>query len=248
MELKVRSDFGPFVLSFASDASLAELIQRTEEMILAKTGEKLAFKIFKDISMTKQVDLNSGKSTLKSLNIFNRDTLILKLMKPDRSKKRKAETSSNIIDLSQAEDNLRIQSFNVWFEESVEVSARMRSISQMTKSAHVACFQEVTPLILAMLKSNLPNWTFYSQNSFSPYENAAYFVAIAFSPHPDLEVIDVQLTPFENSRMGRGLLTSLFEFKQKPILIATSHFESPVPGNPGTNVRTAQLGIYVNEI
>lgn len=156
--------------------------------------------------------------------------------------------ASDAIDLtSEPPSKLNFLTFNVWFMEHIEIEKRMREITDIIiqNDVHFVAFQECTPLILQILNSNLPTYQFISQSK-RDVTGSDYFTAIAFpksSPTASITHINSNYEPFENSKMGRGLQFIEFKvaFQTKPIIVATSHLESPLQNDKGIEKRTKQL-------
>ncbi|KAK4858219.1 hypothetical protein QYF36_012929 [Acer negundo] len=135
---------------------------------------------------------------------------------------------------------LKILSYNVWFREDVEVHKRMESIGNLIRlhSPDVICFQEVTPNIFGILKqSNW--WEKYTCSISDEMARTRRYFCIQLSKLPVRSFVG---KPFSNSRMGRELCIAEIEVKgvDDPLIVATSHLESPVPGQMHSKERIAQ--------
>ncbi|KAK0579832.1 hypothetical protein LWI29_032232 [Acer saccharum] len=143
-------------------------------------------------------------------------------------------------DQGTALSTLKILSYNVWFREDVEVHKRMESIGNLIRlhSPDVICFQEVTPNIFDIFKqSNW--WEKYTCSISDEMAHTRRYFCIQLSKLP---VRSFVRKPFSNSRMGRELCTTEIEVKgvDDPLIVATSHLESPEPGQMHSKERIAQ--------
>lgn len=76
----------------------------------------------------------------------------------------------------------------------------------------------------------IDGYHFYAQDSRAPY-----FCALA-SRFP----LKVDTMPFENSKMGRGLLIGEAEVGSRTVVVATTHLESPIPPFKGPSMMIEQ--------
>ncbi|KAM7506268.1 hypothetical protein LguiB_005172 [Lonicera macranthoides] len=126
---------------------------------------------------------------------------------------------------------LKILTYNVWFREDLELQKRMKALSDLIQlhSPDVICFQEVTPNIYDIFRQY--GWWKLYQCSVS--------IEIAFTrPYfcmqlSKLPVKSFSCKPFGYSAMGRELCVAEVAVEaDKPLVVATSHLESPCPGPP----------------
>lgn len=126
---------------------------------------------------------------------------------------------------------LKIMTYNVWFQESLEIHRRMKAISDLIQlhSPDIICFQEVTPNIYDIFK-NYSWWKLYRCSvSSEEIDSLAYFV-IQLSKLP---VKSFSARLFSNTKMGRELCVAETHVQaDKQLVVATSHLESPCPGPP----------------
>ena len=92
------------------------------------------------------------------------------------------------------------------------------------------------------MESHTDGYKFYLQRTPAPY-----FCAIA-SRYP----LKVETFPFENSKMGRGLLAGTADVNGRTVVVATTHLESPIPPFRGPAMmleqRKAQIGIALRKM
>ncbi|CAN1326593.1 Tyrosyl-DNA phosphodiesterase 2, partial [Linum perenne] len=134
-------------------------------------------------------------------------------------------------DLPKTGSSLKVLSYNVWFREDLELQNRMRAIGSLIQlhSPDIICLQEVTPDIYDIFQRS--NWwkTYRCSLSSADASSSAYF-CMQLSKLP---VKSFNIRPFRNSIMGRELCTAELKVDgNKPLVVATSHLESPCPGPP----------------
>lgn len=132
---------------------------------------------------------------------------------------------------SAAPSSWKILSYNVWFREDLEMHKRIKAIGELVEmhSPHVICFQEVTPDIYDIFQLS-SWWKLYHCSVLSDAANLRPYFCMLLSKLPVRSFI---CKPFGNSVMGRELCVVEVEVKgKKPLVIATSHLESPCPGPP----------------
>ncbi|CAN1811257.1 Tyrosyl-DNA phosphodiesterase 2 [Linum perenne] len=135
------------------------------------------------------------------------------------------------VDLPKTGSSLKVLSYNVWFREDLELQNRMRAIGSLIQlySPDIICLQEVTPDIYDIFQRS--NWwkTYRCSLSSAAASSSAYF-CMQLSKLP---VKSFNIRPFSNSIMGRELCTAELKVDgNKPLVVATSHLESPCPGPP----------------
>ncbi|PWA81870.1 endonuclease/exonuclease/phosphatase family protein [Artemisia annua] len=126
---------------------------------------------------------------------------------------------------------LKILSYNVWFTENIELRIRMRAIGDIIQlhSPDVICLQEVTPNIYAIFQRT--NWwkSYKCSLSFDKAMTRPYF-CMQLSKLP---VKSFGCKQFSYSAMGRELcIAEVSTQGGTPLVVATSHLESPCPGPP----------------
>ncbi|KAJ7967710.1 tyrosyl-DNA phosphodiesterase 2 [Quillaja saponaria] len=135
------------------------------------------------------------------------------------------------MDSGKALSSIKILSYNVWFREDLEVHMRMKAIGDLIQlhSPDFICFQEVTPNIYAIFRQSSWWKTYNCTISKEMADRRAYFCMVLSK----LPVKSFSTKPFRNSMMGRELSAAEVEvFNGKPLVIATSHLESPCPAPP----------------
>ncbi|KAF9590290.1 hypothetical protein IFM89_032298 [Coptis chinensis] len=126
---------------------------------------------------------------------------------------------------------LKIMSYNVWFREDLEMYNRMKSLSSLIQqhSPDVICFQEVTPNIYETFQQFSWWEAYHCSVSTDMLKDRSYF-CMQLSKEP---VKSFSSKPFRSSIMERELCVAEIEVKAgKPLVVATSHLESPCPGPP----------------
>ncbi|KAJ4703896.1 tyrosyl-DNA phosphodiesterase 2 [Melia azedarach] len=127
--------------------------------------------------------------------------------------------------------SLKILSYNVWFREDLEMHSRMKAIGDLIQlhSPDFICFQEVTPNICNVLCQS-SWWKGYQCSVSSEVGNSSAYFCMQLSKLP---VKSFSCKPFRNSIMGRELCLAEVEVQgDKPLVVATSHLESPCPSPP----------------
>ncbi|EXB55118.1 Tyrosyl-DNA phosphodiesterase 2 [Morus notabilis] len=128
-------------------------------------------------------------------------------------------------------NKLKILSYNVWFREDLELQKRMKALGDLIElhSPEVICFQEVTPNIYKIFQQS-SWWRAYDCSVPMQMALSRPYFCMQLSKLP---VKSFSCRPFGNSIMGRELCVAEIEVqKGKPLLVATSHLESPCPGPP----------------
>ncbi|KAH9749557.1 RanBP2-type domain-containing protein [Citrus sinensis] len=127
--------------------------------------------------------------------------------------------------------SLKILSYNVWFREDLEMHPRMKTIGDLIQlhSPDIICFQEITPNIYDILcKSSW--WKGYRCSVPNEMADSRGYFCMQLSK---LQAKSFTCEPFRNSIMGRELCVAEVEVQgKKPLVVATSHLESPCPGPP----------------
>ncbi|KAL5578827.1 hypothetical protein UlMin_011269 [Ulmus minor] len=128
-------------------------------------------------------------------------------------------------------DTLKILSYNVWFREDLELHRRMKALGELIElhSPDIMCFQEVTPNIYEIFQKS-SWWKVYACSVSKEMTFSRPYFCMQLSKLP---VKSFSCEPFGNSIMGRELCVAEIEVKKdKPLVVATSHLESPCPGPP----------------
>ncbi|KAL0023025.1 hypothetical protein WJX79_000732 [Trebouxia sp. C0005] len=125
---------------------------------------------------------------------------------------------------------LKLLTYNVWFEEDIALQERMCAIGGIIQEhdfPHFICFQEVTQRIYHLFQQS-PWWHRYaaSQPAAQPYFTALLYRKDTFTPAGSFQSHD-----FSNSAMGRGVLSVAGAVQGIKVRIATSHLESPCGHN-----------------
>uniref|UniRef100_A0A1J3F732 Tyrosyl-DNA phosphodiesterase 2 n=1 Tax=Noccaea caerulescens TaxID=107243 RepID=A0A1J3F732_NOCCA len=148
-----------------------------------------------------------------------------------KKKNKEIETKGVASDSGASFSCLKILSYNVWFREDLELNLRMRAIGHIIQlhSPHLICFQEVTPEIYDIFRKS-SWWKAYSCSvSVDAAQSRGYFCMLLSK----VGVKSFSCKSFRNSIMGRELSIAEVEVPgRKPLVLATSHLESPCPGPP----------------
>ncbi|KAF2304928.1 hypothetical protein GH714_000516 [Hevea brasiliensis] len=127
--------------------------------------------------------------------------------------------------------SIKILSYNVWFREDLELNERMKALGDLIQlhSPDVICFQEVTPNIYDIFRQS--SW--WKAYQCSVANEMAYLRRYFCMQLCKLPVKSFNSRPFNNSVMGRQLCFVELEVQpNKPLVVATSHLESPCPAPP----------------
>ena len=141
------------------------------------------------------------------------------------------------------QEELRLLSYNVWFNEGIHVAKRMWAIGRIiaAHNPHVICLQEVTPNIKRYLAaSNRSWWDKYEVACGEPAMTPYFTLLLVAKGHL---AAPGSRQPFHNSRMGRDLSVARVRFRGRELAVATSHLESFVWQTKQSNAeeRTAQF-------
>lgn len=139
-----------------------------------------------------------------------------------------ASDSSSVKDDNQC---LVILTYNVWFREDLEVTARMNAIGAIISqhNPHFICFQEVTPAIFSMFQRS--SWWGSYKCSLTPEMavRRAYFCILLSR----MTSISFHRNSYQNTVMGRELCIAEAGVDGGTQLhVATTHLESPCPAPP----------------
>ncbi|XAR53798.1 hypothetical protein NMG60_11022482 [Bertholletia excelsa] len=143
----------------------------------------------------------------------------------------KAVTSSDETVSKADSRTLKILSYNVWFREDLEMHQRMKALGELIQlhSPDLICFQEVTPNIYKIFQESSWCKAYHCSVSVEAAFTRPYFCMQASK----LPVKSYSCKPFQNSIMGRELCIAEAEVQPNtPLVIATSHLESPCPAPP----------------
>ncbi|CAL1397594.1 unnamed protein product [Linum trigynum] len=135
------------------------------------------------------------------------------------------------VDSPKLASSLKILSYNVWFREDLELRRRMKAIGDLIQlhSPDIICLQEVTPEIFEIFQRSTW-WKTYRCNLSSETPSSSAYFCMQLSKLP---VKSFSIRPFWNSIMGRELCIAELQIGgNKPLVVATSHLESPCPGPP----------------
>lgn len=126
---------------------------------------------------------------------------------------------------------LKILSYNIWFREDLQMHARMRALGELIQlhSPDIICFQEVTPNLYEIFQQSSWWKLYHCSVTYTMALTRPYF-CMQLSK---LSVKSYTCKPFANSAMGRELCVAEIDVqKDKTLVVATSHLESPCPGPP----------------
>ncbi|PSR98417.1 Tyrosyl-DNA phosphodiesterase [Actinidia chinensis var. chinensis] len=138
---------------------------------------------------------------------------------------------------------LKILSYNVWFREDLEMHKRMKALGDLIQlhSPHLICFQEVTPNIYDIFQQS-SWWKGYRCSVSNEMAFTRPYFCMQLS---NLPVKSFNCKPFSNSIMGRELCVAEVEVEtNKPLVIATSHLESPCPAPPKWDQMFSKERVY----
>uniref|UniRef100_A0A2P2MZF0 Endonuclease/exonuclease/phosphatase domain-containing protein n=1 Tax=Rhizophora mucronata TaxID=61149 RepID=A0A2P2MZF0_RHIMU len=127
--------------------------------------------------------------------------------------------------------SFKILSYNVWFREDMELHKRMKALGDLIQlhSPQLINFQEVTPSIYEIFQRS-SWWKTYRCSVSNEVAQLRPYFCIQLSKLP---VKSFGSRPFSNSVMGRELCFTELEINgNKPLIVATSHLESPCPAPP----------------
>ncbi|XP_043690116.1 uncharacterized protein LOC122640900 [Telopea speciosissima] len=144
---------------------------------------------------------------------------------------RQSETVSVDINQDARVSTLKVLSYNVWFREDLEMHKRMKALGDLIQqhSPDLICFQEVTPNIYDIFQ-HASWWKVYTCSVPSEMANTRPYFCMQLSKLP---IKSFSCKPFRNSIMGRELCVAEIEVGMgKPLILATSHLESPSPAPP----------------
>lgn len=125
---------------------------------------------------------------------------------------------------------IKILTYNVWFREDLEMYMRMQAIGDLIQlhSPDVICMQEVTADIYNIFQCS--SWWKKYQCSILPGEFIGGYFCMQLAKLP---VKSFSRRPFIYTGMGRELCIAELQLpNKKPLVVATSHLESPCLGPP----------------
>lgn len=121
----------------------------------------------------------------------------------------------------------KVLSYNVWFNEEIALEARIKAIGSIIdiEKPDAIGFQEVTPRIFRLMALD----TWWCDYRCSVSEDAvrrgpSYFSMLLVR---NTRASTFETLPFPNSIMGRGLTYTIMT--AIPLVLATTHLESPTP-------------------
>lgn len=117
------------------------------------------------------------------------------------------------------ETTISVLNYNIWFSEENRTERTISLLNTIdTHNPDIICLQEVTQPVYEHLKQSLNLYPyFYPSNNISAYDCAI------FSKH---KFTNIKVHPFNNSIMGRKLITVNIDINDHQLVIATAHFES----------------------
>ncbi|GLC36570.1 hypothetical protein PLESTB_000163000 [Pleodorina starrii] len=148
--------------------------------------------------------------------------------------------------------SVSILSYNLWFNEDVELAQRMRAVGDIIEREgypDLLLFQEVTQNMVLIFRQS--NW--FRRYHCSPVaEDKSYFtLLLARRDTVTLPALQPWMEKdFANSCMGRSILYTRASVGGRPLVVGTSHLESPVGPGPQQMVtqRWEQLEEAVREL
>ncbi|GAX73702.1 hypothetical protein CEUSTIGMA_g1154.t1 [Chlamydomonas eustigma] len=123
---------------------------------------------------------------------------------------------------------ISILSYNVWFKEEVALEGRMQGLSQVIQDCGIPDFlllQEVTHNMVK-LWSCKPWWNLYSP---SPVMQQRYFTMLLTKKETVSQSAPAAHMIYANSVMARSLQYVKASVHGVPIIVSTTHLESPTP-------------------
>jgi endonuclease/exonuclease/phosphatase family metal-dependent hydrolase len=165
---------------------------------------------------------------------------------------------------------LRLLSYNCWFNEEVKATDRMAAIASIVRQQrpHVVALQELTPNLLRLLRPALEAQGFRfaveTELPSCPWCGSRYFVALASR----LPMCGARFSPFEVTEMGRGLLSAVITPTDQrghtlsggggggggnswKVVVSTAHLESTETAksqSTRSRARKAQLAASITEL
>ncbi|XP_074382550.1 uncharacterized protein LOC141724336 isoform X2 [Apium graveolens] len=121
---------------------------------------------------------------------------------------------------NEALKTLKILSYNVWFREDLEMRQRMNALGNLIEMH--------SPDIICLQQSSW--WKLYKCSVSNEMAFTRAYFCMQLSKMPGNLF---SCKPYRNSIMGRELcVAEVVSREDKPLVIATSHLESPCPGPP----------------
>ncbi|KDP20734.1 hypothetical protein JCGZ_21205 [Jatropha curcas] len=139
--------------------------------------------------------------------------------------------------------SFKILSYNVWFREDLELDKRMKALGDLIQlhSPDVICFQEVTSSIYHIFRQS-SWWRGYHCSVKNEMAIQRPYFCMQLSKLP---VKSFSCRPFNNSIMGRELCIAELEVQpNNPLVVATSHLESPCPAPPTWDQMFSKERVY----
>ncbi|GFR50718.1 hypothetical protein Agub_g12975 [Astrephomene gubernaculifera] len=146
---------------------------------------------------------------------------------------------------------LSVLTYNLWFNEEVELVARMRAVGDIIEREgfpDLLLFQEVTQNIALLFRQS----AWFRRYHCSPVPDQPYFtLLLARRDTATLPAMQPWMNKdFSNSLMGRGILYTRVAVGGRPLVVGTTHLESPVGQGQQQMVpqRQEQMGIAIREL
>ncbi|KAG2428926.1 hypothetical protein HXX76_011170 [Chlamydomonas incerta] len=147
---------------------------------------------------------------------------------------------------------MSILTWNLWFDEEMELVARMKAVGDIIeREGHpdLLLFQEVTHNMLLLFSQT--SWFRRYHHSPEPRHQPYFTLLLARRDSVTLTALQPWANKdFENSVMGRGILYTRAVVGGRPLVVGTTHLESPVGKGPQqmTAQRREQLGSAMKEL
>ncbi|EFJ51385.1 hypothetical protein VOLCADRAFT_120457 [Volvox carteri f. nagariensis] len=148
--------------------------------------------------------------------------------------------------------SLSVLTYNLWFNEDVALLQRMRAIGDLIeREGHpdLLLFQEVTQNMLLIFRQC--SWFRLYHCSPAPEGKSYFTLLLARRDTVTLPAMQPWLEKeFANSCMGRSILFTRVSVGGRPLVVGTTHLESPVGPGPQQMVsqRQEQLEVAVREL
>ncbi|KAG2432061.1 hypothetical protein HYH02_013129 [Chlamydomonas schloesseri] len=145
-----------------------------------------------------------------------------------------------------------ILTWNLWFDEEMELVARMKAVGDIIeREGHpdLLLFQEVTHNMVLLFSQT----AWYRRYHCSPLPREQPYFTLVLARRDTVTLTALQPwanKDYENSVMGRGILYTRVAVGGRPLVVGTTHLESPVGRGPQqmTAQRREQLGTALKEL
>ncbi|PNW83056.1 hypothetical protein CHLRE_06g305050v5 [Chlamydomonas reinhardtii] len=145
-----------------------------------------------------------------------------------------------------------ILTWNLWFDEEMELVARMKAVGDIVEREgypDLLLFQEVTHNMVMLFGQTA--WFRRYHCSPAPREQPYFTLVLARRDSVTLTAMQPWASKdYDNSVMGRGIVYTRAVVGGRPLVVGTTHLESPVGKGPQqmTAQRREQLGTALKEL